>query len=145
MMPSRQPERSRRYLLRYHAAGNAIARVSRRISLHVILFGMNDHRRSTVTEKRMAIARIFQVHVLVSEFHGSLAVWLDDEVQHVSSVVAFGALQAVLLAIWIEMWAGGLEVGTIALGILMEVNAVFAWSQIMQLYIEYDALGSALR
>lgn len=93
----------------------------------------------------MAIAGIFQIDVSVREFHGGFAVWLDDEVQHVSSVVAFRALQAVLLAVWIEMWAGGLEVGTIALGVLMEVNAVFAWSQIMHLYIEYDALGSALR
>src|SRR5580700_2905660 len=93
----------------------------------------------------MAIARIFQVDVVVSEFHGSFAVFFDDEVQHVAGVVAFGTLQAVLLAVWIEVWTGRLEVGTIALGILMEVNAVFARRQIMHLYIEYHALGSALR
>ena len=124
-------------LLRHYSAGNAIARVSRRISLHVVFFGMNDDRRSAVTEQRMAIAGIFQIHVSVSEFHGGFAVWLDGEVHHVASVMAFGALQAMLFAVWIEVRAGGLEVGTIALGILMKVDAVRARGQIMQLYIEY--------
>ena len=92
----------------------------------------------------MAVAPISQVDVVVSEFHGSFAVSADAEVHHVASVVAFGILQAVLLAVWIKVWTGGLEVGTIAFGVLMEVNAVFARRQIMKLYIEYHAFGSTL-
>ena len=106
---------------------------------------MNDHRRSTIAEERMAVAPIFQVDVSVGEFHGGFAVLFHTEVQHVTGVMAFGTLQAVLLAVWIEVRPRGLEVGTIALGILMEVNSVFARSQVMHFYIERDALGSALR
>ena len=100
---------------------------------------MNDQRRSTIIEKRMAIAPIFQVDVSVSEFHGGFAVCVDGEVHHVTSVMAFGILQAVLFAVWIEVRTGGLEVGTIALGVLMKVDAVCAGRQIVQLYIEYHS------
>jgi hypothetical protein len=124
-------------LLRHDSAGNAIARVSRRVGLHVVLFGMNDQRGSTIAEKRMAIAAISQIDVSVSEFHGGFAVGVDGEVHHVASVMAFGILQAVLFAVWIEVRSGRLEIGTIALGVLMKVDAVRARGQIVQLYIEY--------
>ncbi len=100
---------------------------------------MNDQRCSTIAEERMAIAAIFQIDVSVTEFHCGFSVCLDGEVQHIASVMAFGTLQAVLFAVWIEVRTSGLKVGTIALGILMKVDTVRARRQIMQLYLEYDA------
>lgn len=132
-------------LLRYHSAGNAIAGVSRGIGLHVVFFGMNDQRRSTIAEERMAIARVSQIDVGVSEFHGGFAVRVDGEVHHIPGVVALGILQAVFLAVRVKVRAGGLEVGTIALGVLVKMDAVYARRQIMQLYVEYHAFGSTLR
>ena len=56
--------------------------------------------------------------------------------------MAFGILQAVLLVVGIEMRAGGFEVGAIALGILMEVDGVFARRKTVEVKLEVGASGS---
>ena len=106
---------------------------------------MNDDGRSTIAEERMAIARVSQIDVSVSEFHAGFAVFVDGEVHHIASMMAFGILQAVLFSIGIEVRSRGLEVGTIALGVLMEVDAMRARWQIVQFYIENHScfLGAA--
>ncbi len=122
-----------------HAAGNAIAGVSRRICLHVIFLGMNDQRRSTIAEERVAIGAISQADIAVRQFSGRLAVFLDREVQHVTGVVSFGILQTVFLSIGIKVRPGGLEVWTIALSVLVKVDRVCARGQVMQLELKTHA------
>jgi hypothetical protein len=51
-------------------------------------------------------------------------------------VVAFGILQPVLLALGIKVRAGRLEIGGIALGVLMDVDAVLAGWKIVQAELE---------
>ena len=129
-------------LLRYHSAGNAIARVSRRISLHVILFGMNDHRRSTVTEKRMVVTA--QVNVPVDDAQLGFAIGLSSKVGHVASVMAVIALEAMMFAVRIEMGASRLEVGRITLRVLMKVDGVDARRQVLEVEAELYARSSRL-
>ena len=122
------------FLLCDHAAGDAVAGVARGIGLHVVGFGVNDDRGAAVAEQRVgAVAEgdvfIFQRHVCVA-FH------VDDDVFHVAGVVAFGTLQSVLLAVGIEMRAGRFEIGSVALGVLMEVDAVLAGWKIVQAKLE---------
>ena len=110
---------------------------------------MDDQRRSAVAEQRVVVAAISKEHVIVSQFELGDALFVDAEVHHVAGVVAIGILQAVLLSIGIEVRARGLEVRTIALGVLMKVNAVFARRQVVQIevkrYPRAFFAGSALR
>jgi hypothetical protein len=57
--------------------------------------------------------------------------------------MAFGVLQAVLLGVGIEMRARGFEVGSIALGVLMEVDGVLTGRKIVKVKLETDS-GSLL-
>jgi hypothetical protein len=50
--------------------------------------------------------------------------------------MAFGILEAVLLALGIEVRAGGFEVGRIALRILMKVDGVLAGRQVVKMKLE---------
>ena len=68
---------------------------------------------------------------------------VDGEVQHVAGVMAFGILESVLLAVGVEVRARGFEVGGIALGVLVEVDAVFAGREIVEL--ELEAYARSLR
>jgi len=97
---------------------------------------MDDQRRSAVAEQRVGVATISEDDVVVSQFDLGDALFVDAEVHHVAGVVAIGILEAVLFSVGIEVWARGLEVRTIALGVLMKVNAVFAGRQVMQIEVE---------
>src|SRR5207247_4804404 len=55
-------------------------------------------------------------------------------------VVAFGILQSVLFIIGIEMRAGRLEIGWIALRILVDVDGMFSRWQIVQVEPDHHAL-----
>ena len=99
---------------------------------------MNDNRRSTVAKERVAIGAISQADIVVRHFLGRLAVFVDAEVHHVAGVVPFGILQTVLFSIGIKVGACGLEVWTIALGVLMKVNGVPARRQVMQVKVKPD-------
>ena len=62
----------------------------------------------------------------------SRAVSTSGEILHVAGVMAFWIVQTVLLAIRIEVASGGLEVGTVALRVLMNMDGVLSRRQILQ-------------
>src|SRR5580692_1709306 len=110
---------------------------------------MDDQRSSAIAEQRVAVGAISKDHVIVSQLELGRTLFVDAEVHHVAGVVAIGILQAVLFSVGIEVRARRLEVRTIALGVLMKVNAVSARRQVMQIKVEPYAraffAGSALR
>src|SRR5579863_803876 len=109
---------------------------------------MDDQRSSAIAEERMVVGSVSEDDVIVSQLELGRALFIDAEVHHVAGVVAVGILQAVLFSIGIEVWARRLEIRTIALCVLMEVNAVSAGRQVMQIKVEPYArallAGSAL-
>jgi len=119
-----------------HAAGDAIAGVAGGIGLHIIGFGVNDDGGATVAEEGMGAVGKGDVFVVHAEF--GFAFRIDGKVEHVAGVVAFGIVQAVFLAVGIEVRAGGFEVWSIALGILMKVNGMRAEGKIVKLKPEVD-------
>jgi hypothetical protein len=124
-------------LLRYYATGDAVARVAGGVGLHVIRFRMNHDCGASVGEERVRAVRESDVFVLDAcvrfSFH------IHREVQHVSGMVAFGILQPVLLTVGIEVWACGLEIGSIALGILMKVDGMLAGWKVVQVELKRHA------
>ncbi len=78
-------------------------------------------------------------YVFVLDGRIGFAFHVNDEVLHVTGVVAFRIVESVLLAIRIEMRAGGFEVWRIALGTLMEVDGVLAGRQIVEMKLEGNA------
>ncbi len=125
------------FLLPDWPAGDAIARVPGGIGLHVVGFRVNNDGGAAVAEER--VGAVAEGHVFV--FHGGIgfALHIDCEVQHVAGVVAFGVIEPVLFAVGIEMRPGGLEVGRIALRILMEVNGVLAGRQVVKMKLQGNA------
>ena len=97
---------------------------------------MDDDGSAAVAEER--VGAIAESYVFVLEFRVGFAFGIDGEVLHVAGVMAFGILQAVLLGVGIEMRAGGFEVGGIALGVLMKVDAMFAGREIVKAELEAD-------
>lgn len=57
--------------------------------------------------------------------------------------MAFGILQSVLFAVRVEVWASGFEIGRIALGVLVDVDAVFAGREVVK--PELEAYARSLR
>src|SRR5580704_13176838 len=97
---------------------------------------MDDQRRSAVAEQRVGVATISEGDVIVSQLELGHTLFVDAEVHHIAGVVPVGILKAVLFSVGIEVWTRGLEVWAIALGILMEVNAVSARRQVMQIKVK---------
>ncbi len=64
---------------------------------------------------------------------------VDGQVQHVAGVMAFGTLQSVLLAVGVEVWTCGFEIGSIALGVLVNVDTVVAGREVVEVELEADA------
>ena len=102
---------------------------------------MDDDGSAAVAEER--VGAIAESYVFVLEFRVGFAFGIDGEVLHVAGVMAFGVLQAVLLGVGIEMRARGFEVGSIALGVLMEVDGVLTGRKIVKVKLETDS-GSLL-
>ena len=91
-----------------------------------------DHQRgAAVAEQRMGA--VTESHLFILELGIGLALSIDGKVLHIPGVVAIGIVESVLLALGIEMPAGGLEVGAIALGRLMKVDSVLARRKIVKL------------
>jgi len=126
-----------RKLLRDYAAGDAVAGVAGGIGLHVVGFGVDDDRGAAVAEEGMRA--VAESYVFVLQGRVGFAFHVDGEVQHVAGVVAFGIIESVLLAIGIEMRAGGFEVGRIALRVLVEVDGVLAGRQVVKMKLEGNA------
>ncbi len=91
-------------LLRDYAAGDAVAGVARRISFHIVGFGVDDERGASVAEQRVVVGP--EVYILVLELRIGFAIRVDSEVRHVARMVAFRIFQTVLFPIRIEMRAG---------------------------------------
>ena len=53
--------------------------------------------------------------------------------------MAFGTLQSVLLALGVEVWTCGFEIGSIALGVLVDVDTVIAGREVVEVELEADA------
>src|SRR5271165_1183127 len=123
-------------LFRNHAAGDAVAGVARGIGLHVVGLGVNHERGASVGEQRISFRAHAQYDVGILNGGLGSAVGLHGEVGHVAVVVSGGIEEAVLLLVRIEVRAGRLEVGRIALGVLMEMQRVIAGRQ--ALHIEFD-------
>ena len=120
-----------------YAAGDAVAGVAGGIGLQVVGFGVDHDRGAAVAEQR--VRAFAEGYVFILQFCVSFALRVYGEVLHVAGVMAFGILQAVLLAVRIEMRAGRFEVGGIALGSLMEMDGVLARSKAMKVKLESDA------
>src|SRR6478672_10100274 len=71
------------------------------------------------------------------------AVGGDGDVLHVPGVRSFGIFETVVLFVGIEMSAGRSESGRLALGILMNVDGVFAGGKVFQIELDADAVGRA--
>src|SRR5271170_4182560 len=123
-------------LLCDYAAGYAVAGVAGGIGLHVVGFCVDDDRRAAVAEER--VRAVAQGYVGVLEGSIGFAVGADGQVQHVAGVMAFGVLQSVLLAVGIEVRACGFKIGSIALGVLVDVDAVLAGREVVKSKLEAD-------
>src|SRR5882724_758046 len=78
------------------------------------------------------MAVVAESYVLVHDLDFGFAFGVYGKVVHVSGMMAFGILQAVLLSIRIKMWAGRLEIRRIALRLLMEVQRVLPGRQVVE-------------
>jgi len=125
-------------LLHDRAAGDAVAGTAGGIGFHVVSFGVDDDGSATIGENRIA-ARKFVGNIFVHELEMGLAFGVCGEVLHVAGVMAFGILQAVLLACRIEMRAGGFKVRRFTLGILVNMDRVLARRQVVESQVEADA------
>ena len=99
---------------------------------------MNNQCRSAIAENGVAV--ISPIHVFVHDLCLRLALCVNGDILHVAGVVAFGILQSVLFIIGIEMRAGRLEIGWIALRILVDVDGMFSRWQIVQVELDHHAL-----
>jgi hypothetical protein len=131
-----------RILLCDHAAGDAVAGISGGIGFIVVGFGVDDDGCATVGEERMRVAA--EIYVLVLKLCAGLASGVDGEVSHVTGVMTLGVIESVFFAVGIEVRTGGFEVGAIALGILMEVDGVFARRKAVEMKLKRDT-GSLRR
>jgi hypothetical protein len=132
-----QDDYTKLVLLCDHAAGYAVAGVAGGIGLHVVGFGVDDDRGPAVAEER--VRALAESYVFILKSSVGFTFHVDGEVLHVTGVVAIGIIEAVLLSVGIEMRAGGLEIGSVALGTLMKMDGVLARRKIVKLKLEADA------
>ena len=103
---------------------------------------MNHNRCASVAED--GVLAFAQRDIRISDAGLRLAIVVNDEILHVAGVRSFRIVEPVLFAVWIEMRAGRLEVGRIALGILMNMNSVLTGGHIVQVELDLDAFAGAL-
>jgi hypothetical protein len=125
-------------LLCNHAAGDAVAGVTRGIRFVVIGLRVDHDGRAAVAEERMRPFTQGHVVILESDSVG-FALGVDGEVFHVARVVPLRIVESVLLGLRVEVRARGFEIGRIALGVLMEVDGVLAGRQAIQMQFEFNA------
>ena len=87
---------------------------------------------------------VAEAYILVLDFGIRLPSGVDGEVSHVTGVMTLGVIESVFFAVGIEVRTGGFEVGAIALGILMEVDGVFARRKAVEMKLKRDT-GSLRR
>ena len=69
-----------------------------------------------------------------------LALDVHRKVAHVTGMGSVRILKPVLLAIRIEMWTRRLKIRSLALGILVKVQRVLPWRQILEVQTDLHAL-----
>lgn len=126
-------------LFAQQAAGDAVSGVARWVGFLVISLGVDDKRRATVAEQRMAAAA--DRDVLIFHLEVGFAVRVDGEVRVIAGVMAFGILQAVFLSIGIEMWASRFEIGRVTLRVLMKVDGMYARRQVFEVQFHPDSFA----
>ena len=122
-----------------HATSNAIARVSGGVGFHVVSFGVNHQRSSTVAENGVVV--IPPIHVFVDDLRFRSAVCVHGEIWHIPGVMALGIFQSMLFVVRIEMCTGGFEVRWITLRILVDMDGMLAWRQIVQVELDHHPVG----
>jgi hypothetical protein len=130
-------------LLLNDAAGDAIARVSGRVTHQVIGFRVNDERRAAVMEKR--IGAVAERDAFIEEADAALAVRGDCEVRQIAGVRVrvHCIVRAMVSTGWIKVAAGRLEIGAFALANRMDVDAVIACSEPSNLCRDLDAAADS--
>jgi hypothetical protein len=86
----------------------------------------------------MAVAA--EVHIFAVGLHFGFAVCVDREIRVIAGMMAFRIVEAMLLAIRIEVRSGGFEVGRGATRVLMKVDGMFARGKIFE--IEFHSHSS---
>jgi|SRR5215831_7534059 len=75
----------------------------------------------------------------VFQLGSRLAIGADGEVLHITGVMAVGIVEAVLLALGIEVAAGGFEIRAFTLRNLVKVEGVLSRREIMQVQLKGHA------
>ena len=127
-------------LIRYHATGNAVTGVSGGVGLHVVSLRMDDQRRATVAEDGVAITWS-PIHIFIDDPGLRLAISVHGDVLHIASMMTLRILQSVLFVVRIEVRAGRFEIWRVALWILVDVNGVLSWRQIVQVEFDHHAIA----
>ena len=115
---------AKKKLHRDRAAGDTCARVSRRISLHVISFLVNDERSALIREK--PVTSVGQTNARVCQRLICCSIRLHREIHHIAGVRSLRILHAVHFGSRIEVSTRRLEVRSFAFCHLVDVNAVLA-------------------
>jgi hypothetical protein len=134
--------RAIRELFRDDTTGYTITSIPRRITLQVVGLSVNHQGRSAVAERGVAVRA--QIHAFVHDHQIRFPLGIHGEIVHVTGVGTVGILEAVLLAVGVEMGASRFEIRRFALGILVDVNGVFAGWQVLQVQLDLDAFTSGL-
>ena len=122
-------------LFRDHAARDPVSGVAGRVSFHVVRFGVDHQRRAAVRENRVISVAHVDAGICHSGFR--LTLGIDREILHVACMVPGGVVEAVLFLIGIEVAAGGGE-GRFTLGILVDMDGVFALGKVHQVQFDGD-------
>jgi hypothetical protein len=118
------------------AAGDAVAGVAAGVGLHIVQLLVDDDGGTSIGED---VVRGRGVEGEVVDLEGGLAgvAFTDrDVLGKIAGVVAHGILKAVLLVLGIEVRTGGLEVGRIAEGFGVDVDAMLANGEVFEVELD---------
>jgi hypothetical protein len=99
---------------------------------------VNNDGRAAVGKYGMLIAAHGDAGGNDGDVRGAI---VGDDQEEIRNVAGHGAAAGV--ARGIKVWTGGLEIGRIAFGVLMNVHGVLAGRKILDIEFEADAIGSA--
>jgi len=102
---------------------------------------MDDQRRSAIRKDGVIVAT--QVDIRIGHRSFGRSIGGDSEIFHVSGMRSLGILQTVMFFVGIEVAAGGSESRRLALGVLMDVDSMFAGRKILQIQLDLDTVGLA--
>jgi hypothetical protein len=119
-------------------ASDPVAGVACGVGLHVVALLVNDDGGSPVGENAVSSGR---VHREIVDVEGSLAemAFADGDIgRQVARVVSHRILEAVLLIVGVEVAAGGLEVRRVAERFGVDVDAVLAYGQVLEIKLDVN-------